>query len=245
MVRGLPLDIRPGDLCHLLPQTSGLGMYSPPQTLIFVPIKGPTHSHFNVFCVVLRLGPPSPRHQTRRPFGMNPLHLMVITGDLFKLVHLWTYPLGMTSGGGNWNWNLYEEDWSSLLGFEQVMWKLPHRCNVANEICTMYIEEFILVDIWMHCCTRNWTGWALEECWFIYTRNKGMRYVRITLRCTIDTGDWIELQLHENLSTMRTKLWSVIPLFASLITPGGVNGNLCRHFTHQTAGGTIEWHYCN
>ena len=46
---------------------------------------------------------------------------MVITGDLFKLVHLWTYPLGMTSGGGNWNWNLYS--------FEQVR-KLPHRCNV-------------------------------------------------------------------------------------------------------------------
>ena len=54
----------------------------------------------------------------------------------------------------------------------------------------MYIEEFILVDIWMHCCTSwNWTEDALEECWFIYTCNKGMRYVRITLRCTIDTGD--------------------------------------------------------
>ena len=63
----------------------------------------------------------------------------------------------------------------------------------TNEVCTMYIEEFILVDVvtllYMdeHCtalyCTRNWTlNEPLEECWFIYTRNKGMRYVRITLR---------------------------------------------------------------
>ena len=36
-----------------------------------------------------------------------------------------------------------------------------------------------------------------------------------------------------------------IPLFASLMTPGGVNGNLCRHLAHQTAGGTIECHSCN
>ena len=64
--------------------------------------------------------------------------------------------------------------------------------NIRNEEQTndvrMYIEEFILVDIWIHCCTKlDWI--ALEECWFIYTRNKGMRYVRITLRCTIDTVD--------------------------------------------------------
>ena len=25
--------------------------------------------------------------------------------------------------------------------------------NETNEACTMYIEEFILVDIWIHCCT--------------------------------------------------------------------------------------------
>ena len=52
-----------------------------------------------------------------------------------------------------------------------------------------------------HIAVHGWTGlkWiALEECWFIYTRNKGMRYVRITLRCTIDTGDWIELQWVRN-----------------------------------------------
>ena len=74
-------------------------------------------------------------------------------------------------------------------------------CTLKNIYSSRYI--------WMHCCT-SWnlyytvlytelnTEWALEECWFIYTRNKGMRYVRITLRCTIDTGDWIELQWVRN-----------------------------------------------
>ena len=33
----------------------------------------------------------------------------------------------------------------------------------TNEICTMYIEEFILVDIWIHCCTVHETG--LNEHW--------------------------------------------------------------------------------
>ena len=72
-----------------------------------------------------------------------------------------------------------------------------------------------------------------------------MRYVRITLRCTIDIGDWIELQWSENLSTMRTNLWIAIPLFGALMPLGGVNGNLYWHFTHQTAEGTIECHSCN
>ena len=54
-------------------------------------------------------------------------------------------------------------------------------------VCTL--EEFILVDVvtLLYKLELNWI--ALEECWFIHTRNKGMRYVRITLRCTIDTGD--------------------------------------------------------
>ena len=32
---------------------------------------------------------------------------MVIAGDMFKVVHLRTYPLWATSGGGNWNWSMY------------------------------------------------------------------------------------------------------------------------------------------
>ena len=59
--------------------------------------------------------------------------------------------------------------------------------NETNTYVRMYIEEFILVDNWIHCCTNwNWRSeYALEECWFIYTRNKGLvtvRNVRIALR---------------------------------------------------------------
>ena len=86
---------------------------------------------------------------------------------------------------------------------------------------------------------------TLEEYWFIYTRNKGLVIMRIALREPIDKWELIELQLHEKLSHLRTKLRIVIPLFASLITPGGVNGNPCWHVAHQTAGETIECHSCN
>ena len=53
-------------------------------------------------------------------------------------------------------------------------------------VCTL--EEFILVDIWIHYCTKlNWI--TLEERRFIYTRNKGMRYVRIALRSQLTSED--------------------------------------------------------
>ena len=32
--------------------------------------------------------------------------------------------------------------------------------NETNEVCTMYIEEFILVDTWIHCCTKS--SWILN-----------------------------------------------------------------------------------
>ena len=50
-------------------------------------------------------------------------------------------------------------------------------------VCTF--EEFILVDIWIHCCTNwnlNWTEYALEKYCIIYTRNKGLVIMRIALR---------------------------------------------------------------
>ena len=47
-------------------------------------------------------------------------------------------------------------------------------------VCTLV--EFILVEIWIHCCTKLNIEYALEECWFIYTCNKGLRNVRIALR---------------------------------------------------------------
>ena len=57
--------------------------------------------------------------------------------------------------------------------------------NETNTYVRMYIEEFILVEIWIQCCTSwnwNWTEYALEKYWFIYTRNKGLVIMRIALR---------------------------------------------------------------
>ena len=51
----------------------------------------------------------------------------------------------------------------------------------------------------------------------------------------------IETQLHEKLSSERTNVWIVIPLFTALITPGSVNGNLHWLFTHQTAEETMSF----
>ena len=107
-------------------------------------------------------------------------------------------------------------------------------------VCTL--EEFILVEIWIHCCTKlNWTWISLESAGLYTLATKDWEMWELLL-----TGDYsIELQLYEKLSHLRTKLWIVIPLFASLIAPGGVNGNLCGHLAHQTADTTIECHSCN
>ena len=48
--------------------------------------------------------------------------------------------------------------------------------NETNEVCTMYIEEFILVDIWIHCCTKS--SWILNMHW----KNAGLY--------TIATKEW-------------------------------------------------------
>ena len=73
-------------------------------------------------------------------------------------------------------------------------------------VCTL--EKFILVEIWIHCCTKlKWIYWKIH--WYLWEMLLS-----------------IELQLHEKLSTERTNVWIVIPLFGALITPGGVNGNL-------------------
>ena len=52
--------------------------------------------------------------------------------------------------------------------------------NETNTYVRMYIEEFILVDIWIHCCTKFEVK-NIGKCRFIYTRNKGLRNVRIAL----------------------------------------------------------------
>ena len=60
------------------------------------------------------------------------------------------------------------------------MLNIGYVSNETNKDVHMYIEEFILVDDWIHCCTNlNWR--ALEKYRFIYNRNKGLRNVRIAL----------------------------------------------------------------
>ena len=65
--------------------------------------------------------------------------------------------------------------------------------NETNTDVRMYIEEFILVDIWIHCCTKLIlyytvlytepdTEYALEKYCLIYTRNKGLVIMRNALR---------------------------------------------------------------
>ena len=53
-------------------------------------------------------------------------------------------------------------------------------------VCTL--EEFILVDIWIHCCA-SWKWFALENAVVYIQSQQWMGNVRLTLRCTIDTGD--------------------------------------------------------
>ena len=59
---------------------------------------------------------------------------------------------------------------------------------------------------------------------------------------SIDSEEFIELQLYEKLWTVRTNVWIVIPLFGARITPVSVNGNLHWLYAHQTVWETIEYH---
>ena len=58
----------------------------------------------------------------------------------------------------------------------------------------MYINEFILVVIWTYTLlykveveVEDEYHWKMH--WFIYTRNKGMRYVRNALRSQLTSED--------------------------------------------------------
>ena len=46
----------------------------------------------------------------------------------------------------------------------------------------MYIEEFILVDIWIHCCTSWKEVYMHRKCSNLYRMQQWKRNVRIVLR---------------------------------------------------------------
>ena len=102
--------------------------------------------------------------------------------------------------GNYWIWSVDSPCWrdvatASILTpcwildrLESIFYRLEVVSKETNTYVHMYIEEFILVEIWIHCCTKlNWI--TLEECWFIYTRNKGLRNVRIALRSQLTSED--------------------------------------------------------
>ena len=44
--------------------------------------------------------------------------------------------------------------------------------NETNADVRMYIEEFILVEIWIHCCTKlKCLNWKIH--WLLYNSKKG------------------------------------------------------------------------
>ena len=52
--------------------------------------------------------------------------------------------------------------------------------NETNTDVHMYIEEFILVEIWIHCCTKlKSLNWKVH--WLLYNRNKGREMRKLLL----------------------------------------------------------------
>ena len=95
--------------------------------------------------------------------------------------------------------------------------------NETNKDVHMYIEEFILVDIWIH---WSWiSNWICIGNAVIYIqRNNGREMWELLLganwqkRTERITMKWEPVNLWANV-------WIVIPLFALRLTPVSVNGN--------------------
>ena len=105
-------------------------------------------------------------------------------------------------------------------------------------VCTL--EEFILVDL-DALLYKSWSDYIGKYTGF-YTNTTMEEKCENCSWMTIDRLELRELQWHEKVSLGWNNVWSIIPLFASLITPVGVNGNLHWLDAHQTAEETIECH---
>ena len=60
--------------------------------------------------------------------------------------------------------------------------------NETNEDVRMYIEEFILVDIWIHCCT-SWNWICIGNAVVYIQSQQWKRNVRIALRSQLTSED--------------------------------------------------------
>ena len=108
---------------------------------------------------------------------------------LYKALINWNLEFGIEGWGNNLSDSSVEISILLNIGWSIRIYILMTGRNVEQtKDVHMYIEEFILVEIWIHCCTNvEWR--ALEKYWFIYTRNKGLRNVRIALRSQLTSED--------------------------------------------------------
>ena len=97
----------------------------------------------------------------------------------------------------------------------------------------MYIEEFILEDL--DALLYKVQVITLETTLAFIQVQQRKRKDEIAVSSQLTYRRLIELQLHENLSLMRTNVWIVIPLPDTLTTLVSVNGNLHWLYAHQTA----------
>ena len=83
---------------------------------------------------------------------------------------------------GGWGW------WWWVLHFGSTN---PCRITRKVEQTKMYVctlEEFILVDIWMHCCT-SWNGICIGNAVVYIQSQQWKRNVRIALRSQLTSED--------------------------------------------------------
>ena len=69
---------------------------------------------------------------------------------------VWEIYINRSETRGICSWLKLLNYWSTNHCWTECRWSGVS--NETNEVCTMYIEEFILVDIWIHCCTVHETG---------------------------------------------------------------------------------------
>ena len=79
-----------------------------------------------------------------------------------------TYPGGVPAHGGTCRGGVPAG--CACLPREYLLLNIGYVSNETKADVHMYIEEFILVEIWIHCCT-NWKWFTLENTLaFIYTQ---------------------------------------------------------------------------
>ena len=121
-------------------------------------------------------------------------------------------PRGVPGLGGCWILDMFE--WNKL------RCTYVHFNNLFHTLKNLYYIVVHAVQVDDDLGMRH-DIWNLH--WFIYThlnrQEKGWEVLWSQLTCK----RWIELQLYEKLSLVRTNVWIAIPMFSSCLTPWSVN----------------------